>query len=124
MHVRQLSVPKSSLVTKLRGFAAMSPERRREIAAKGGRAAQKVHKFNKKQVPLPGVLKPATPEPDLLDALIGKTEAQAVDMVHRFGATTRVVERDGVHPMVTRDYRTDRANLYLANGRVIQVVVG
>ena len=37
-----------------RGFAAMTPERRREIASSGGRAAQKVRKFDRRQAVLPG----------------------------------------------------------------------
>lgn len=40
--------PKSGTVRKPRGFAAISPERRREIASKGGKAAHAVgtaHKF-------------------------------------------------------------------------------
>ena len=41
-------------MSRVVGFAAMTPERRREIAASGGRAAQKVRKFNRKQVSLPG----------------------------------------------------------------------
>jgi general stress protein YciG len=39
-------------MTKKRGFAALSPERHREIAAKGGRAVQasgKAHRFTSEE---------------------------------------------------------------------------
>ncbi len=59
-----------------------------------------------------------------IEDLIGKTEEEATKMVTEYGATTRVVERDGRFPAVTRDYRTDRINLHLAKGLVARVTIG
>lgn len=59
-----------------------------------------------------------------LDVLIGKTEAEATDMVREYGATIRVVERDGKFSIVTRDYRNDRVNLHLSSGLVNRATIG
>ena len=40
------------------------------------------------------------------------------------GITLRVTERDGAHPMVTQDYRRDRLNLRIRDGRVFEAYVG
>ena len=44
-----------------------------------------------------------------IEVLIGKTEEEATKIVTEYGATIRVVERDGKFPAATRDYGTRNA---------------
>ncbi len=53
------------------------------------------------------------------DALIGKSEADAIAMLG--GCPWRVGERDGQSLPGTMDYREDRRNLGVRNGKVIWV---
>jgi hypothetical protein len=49
---------------------------------------------------------------------VGLTEVEAQQVAAEHGEVIRVVERDGERYMTTDDYRTDRVNLVLRDGRV------
>jgi hypothetical protein len=76
-------------------------------------------------VPVPG------PAPDTIackadgmddKALVGKTEQEAGALLG--GCSWRVIERDGQRLPATMDYRVERRNLAIANGKVISVSRG
>jgi hypothetical protein len=52
---------------------------------------------------------------------IGLTLIELEDLLKQEGARVRVVSRDGVPCVVTRDYRLDRLNINLKNGVVDSV---
>ncbi|MDN0074511.1 hypothetical protein QU481_06320 [Crenobacter sp. SG2303] len=54
--------------------------------------------------------------------LVGKTEQEAGALLN--GCAWRLLERDGQRLPATMDYRLDRRNLGIANGRVIWVTRG
>ncbi|MFM7263630.1 MAG: hypothetical protein ACKO1X_07790 [Acidimicrobiales bacterium] len=56
--------------------------------------------------------------------LVGLGEDEATKVATGNGWTVRVAERDGESFMLTADYRTDRVNLKVKNGRVTAVTVG
>ncbi|MEI2702842.1 MAG: hypothetical protein V9E83_10625 [Baekduia sp.] len=53
--------------------------------------------------------------------LVGKTEDEARTIATGNGCTLRVTERDGKPSAVTLDYREDRVNVTVEDGRVKQV---
>lgn len=58
-----------------------------------------------------------------LDALIGKPLSEVADILgDQF--SFRVVERDGEPCVVTRDVKTDRVNLRLADRKVVGYSIG
>jgi hypothetical protein len=61
---------------------------------------------------------------ELAGALIGLTEAAAVDEAESGGWVTRVVARDGEYYAVTTDYIAERVNLTVIGGIVMSVSVG
>lgn len=56
--------------------------------------------------------------------ILGKSEKEAREKAHEAGYTTRIVSENGKFFPVTRDYRTDRINLYIQSGMVYQADVG
>ncbi|MGU7775438.1 hypothetical protein ACV229_35365 [Burkholderia sp. MR1-5-21] len=76
---------------------------------------------NENAMPNPGNPAAATCKADAApdDALIGKSEAEAVAMLG--GCAWRVSERDGQSLPGTMDYREDRRNLGINAGKVIWV---
>lgn len=60
--------------------------------------------------------------------LVGKTLEEVLrdqmDMVPGCHWHIRVTKRDGIHYPVTRDYRTDRINLHVSDGKVTYQDVG
>lgn len=66
----------------------------------------------------------ADPAPGALDGVLGLTEGDAVMLLEQAGYTVRVVQRDDEMFAVTRDYRTDRANLVVMRGLVVDAGVG
>lgn len=63
-------------------------------------------------------------EKALNDSLAGVDAKEASDELHKNGWQVRVVSEDGQHYMVTMDYRTDRANLTLVDGKVTKIHIG
>lgn len=57
-------------------------------------------------------------------ALIGKTEAEAIDLIKEARFKPRIICRDGVEQMVTADARSNRINLEIANGKVTDAFIG
>ena len=60
----------------------------------------------------------------LFDFLIGRTESEAFELVQDHGFSPRIVARDRATMIVTRDYRTDRVNLRVAENLVISWTIG
>jgi len=58
------------------------------------------------------------------EKLVGLTEDEATKVATGNGWTVRVAERDGESFMLTADYRTDRVNLTVRDGKVTAVTVG
>lgn len=56
--------------------------------------------------------------------LIGKTEAEAVDLIKEAKFKPRIVSRDGVVDVVTADARGNRMNLEIAGGKVTGAFIG
>lgn len=56
--------------------------------------------------------------------VIGLSEIEAVQIIETAGLRARVVEREGVYYAVTRDYRTDRINLFFRDKLVYRADVG
>lgn len=55
---------------------------------------------------------------------VGKSLEEATQYAQEGGFTVRVVERDGVHYMVTMDLRSDRLNFRVMNNIVTDVYGG
>lgn len=60
----------------------------------------------------------------LAEELVGLPEDDAVARIEEAGFEVRVVARDGEHFAVTEDYRPDRLNLTIQQGRVLEASVG
>lgn len=58
------------------------------------------------------------------DFLIGRTESEAFEMVQDHGFSPRIVARDRMSMIVTRDHRTDRVNLRISDNRVTSWYIG
>lgn len=56
--------------------------------------------------------------------LVGKTEDEATVIAKQNGLEVRVVERDGEMYPGTMDYRTDRVNIKIANGKITAANIG
>lgn len=56
--------------------------------------------------------------------IIGFTEAEAKVAVETAGLVMRISSRDGNHLVLTRDYRTDRLNVDLVDGKVKRAWIG
>lgn len=54
--------------------------------------------------------------------LIGLKEKKAKKMANKAGYHLRVIERDGLPCIITRDYRTDRLNVVVANQEILEVI--
>ena len=71
----------------------------------------------------PGVAEAAATQ-KVADAVVGKTAADAESAVTAAGLAYRVVSEDGSLLPVTMDYRVDRVNVVLVNGKVESASVG
>jgi len=74
-------------------------------------------------------VEPDPSEPDLdaqslAEAVIGLTEPEAIERIESIGLVARVVARDGEGLDVTDDLRTDRINLHVEDGTVVEATVG
>lgn len=58
------------------------------------------------------------------DMCIGMSEENAIKALREFAWRVRVVRKDGIPAVVTRDYRTDRANLEIVDGIVVSCKIG
>lgn len=56
--------------------------------------------------------------------LLGKTEQEAVDEIKKAKMKPRIVHKDGKDFMGTCDFRTDRVNLAINEGKVIRADIG
>ncbi len=75
----------------------------------------------------PGDVAPGGPTPGAEQAaqdVLGRSEEEAVRHLEREGLTVRVVMRDGEGYPVTDDLRTDRVNLVVEDGLVVDAEVG
>lgn len=61
---------------------------------------------------------------NLIDSLKGLTLKEATDTCGEKGFTIRVVRKDDVPYVGTRDYRTDRINIQIVNNKVINAFYG
>jgi hypothetical protein len=61
---------------------------------------------------------------DNFDSLIGLTEEDAIEILKDEGWRVRITVRDGKYYIVTRDYRLDRVNLQIVDGKVNKIDVG
>jgi hypothetical protein len=59
-----------------------------------------------------------------IEALIGTTEADAVNRIRAAGLIDRVTMRDGDYYIITRDLRADRVNLHIEAGTVTKAEIG
>jgi hypothetical protein len=60
----------------------------------------------------------------LAEKVVGLAEAEAVDLVESVGGVARVVARDGETFSGTEDYRVDRINLRVEDGKVTTASIG
>jgi len=60
----------------------------------------------------------------LLDDVLHLTESEAVAKIKEVGLTSRITSRNGNYFPVIRNYRTDRINLDLQEGKVIKATIG
>jgi hypothetical protein len=60
----------------------------------------------------------------LCGMVVDMTEAEAGKEVTHAGLHFRVIERDGKHPVVTRDHKLDRVNVRITAGKVTSAEVG
>lgn len=56
--------------------------------------------------------------------LVGMKEVEAIKKLGDLGVKIRIVSRDGEHFIVTRDFKNDRVNLSIENGKVSKADVG
>lgn len=56
--------------------------------------------------------------------VIGKGEKEAVSFLNGNGFSTRITCRDGNYFICTRDFRTDRINLTIEDGKVKEIKIG
>ena len=59
-----------------------------------------------------------------VESLRGLPEATAISKIQSAGFRSRVISRDGKYIVTTKDFRVDRVNLQINNGRVTQVSLG
>ena len=64
------------------------------------------------------------PSAEAFQKYVGLTESEAVQAIKKDGLRPRVVSRDGEHYVITMDYRTDRVNLTITEGKVTSAHVG
>lgn len=55
---------------------------------------------------------------------VGMTEDAAIKAIEKDGFRARVVAKDGEHYIVTADYRLDRVNLTIKEGKVTSADIG
>lgn len=60
----------------------------------------------------------------IADTLVGLTTDDAITAITAAGKTHRIASEDGVANILTMDYRTDRINLTIVNGKVTGTDVG
>ena len=60
----------------------------------------------------------------LADSLPGMSEADAVAAIEAAGLSVRITARDGEDFPITMDYRPDRIDLQIADGRVVTATIG
>lgn len=60
----------------------------------------------------------------LASKVVGLDYEMARYAIKALGFWTRVVELDGRHFTVTRDYRTDRINFYIKNNKIVMTSIG
>lgn len=76
------------VVQKKRGFAAMSPERQKEMAAIGGRAAQRMgraHRFNSEEAKIAG---------QRGGKIVSQNRAHMAEIGRRGGSSSRTPEEE------------------------------
>jgi hypothetical protein len=56
--------------------------------------------------------------------IVGKTLDQAKALCESAGMRLRITREDGEAKIVTMDYRTDRVNVHLENGKVVKATIG
>lgn len=56
--------------------------------------------------------------------IVGMSEANAVKSVKTSGLSVRIICRDGIHMVTTRDYNLTRINLTVDKGIVIKADLG
>lgn len=59
-----------------------------------------------------------------LNSVLGKTEEEARAFLSEKGFGVRTVEEDGKYFIITCDFRLDRCNLHLKEGKVIKIDIG
>ena len=60
----------------------------------------------------------------LFKSLTGLTEEEATEKLKEMGLTSRICSLEG-EPMVgTRDYRTDRLNFWIVDGKISKIEIG
>ncbi len=59
-----------------------------------------------------------------MESYIGLTKQEAAARAQAAGHRSRVIEEDGQRFRVTKDYRPDRRNFTVKDGRVTRVVKG
>ena len=59
-----------------------------------------------------------------LNKLVGLAEDVAIAKIKAAGFVARIINRNGVPFMYTMDYRTDRVNLEIDNGKVTKADIG
>lgn len=88
------------------------------IAGCGGEAtAPEVRPAPEVRTPITGNPTEVVPQ-QLLDRVVGMEEAKSITAIESAGFAPRVVERDGERFAATMDYRPDRVNLVITDGRV------
>ena len=60
----------------------------------------------------------------LADSLPGMSEVDAVAAIEKAGLTSRITSRDGEDFPITMDYRPDRLDLQIVNGKVTSATIG
>lgn len=60
----------------------------------------------------------------LAESLVGLTEEDAMVKIAESGLRTRLRSKDGQSFMGTCDYRMDRVNLHIENGKVTKASIG
>lgn len=56
--------------------------------------------------------------------VVGKTKEVAEDLCKKAGLRMRVVNENGTPRIVTADYRTDRVNVTVVDGKVTKADIG
>jgi len=59
-----------------------------------------------------------------LSSLLGLSKEAAIDIIHNHGMKSRVTSEDGKPLIGTRDYRLDRVNLNIEQGKVTKASIG